>query len=355
MKLINQLIISMEYMFNILNKNGFISNPINSSKLLSQVKIKDLLNILIESALSSIEYIEMNNKTKRRLNINRNEINQISIFETLYTELIFKISLLLLPKNKIVLSKRLSYIYDHVEYIKKDNNNHSLDKVAYQLIDIFIDVFECTNRVVHYSDERKTHKSMKLISLPNSLVESFISSNHIPEITPVITNFESIQSLIKSSKKIEGGMSCVELSEQTKKCLKTSQRKKLTVSNDAISLFNRIDNFDYEIVKNVDSLPFVPIAQITELIKTLKSMEEMNIFLSNNAMKEVLKKRCEITTSMSKELENPAQKIKLLEEPQLSEEQHLFLNKYVDISKELDNKIMHRKMHNTVIEFANIY
>lgn len=337
--LINQLIISFEYIKNILYDNGYISE--NYVNIKEEVDLTKIFNMIIESSLSSLEYIHIDQNSRRLLNIEDNEIDQIKLFENLTTKIIYKLALILLSKNELVLSSGLYFINDNIESIKKNKINSSLEKLAYQFIEIFIDIFKCEVRNIHYFNESNLNRSIKLIKLPDNLTNSFISSNHIPEILPISNDFTTTKDFIISSKKIKSGVSNIELSEDTLKTLRISQKKKFIINEKAINLFKKIDELEYNVVKNIDSLPFVPINQIKKIIDDVNYIEQNNSF-SNDEIYKVMKIRYKDNIDISQELN-------------FSEEKVNEIIKYVELINELEIKIRSRKLFNTILEFAEIF
>lgn len=242
----------------------------------------------------------------------------------------------------------LSDLYSNIPNIihsSSSKTNQCFIKAPLQLIWLFCEVFKMSATTVNYKSNN-SHKSITLIDIPEKLLEFNIPPTHIPEIIPPAVEYNQVSDLINFSKKIKDGISNVRMSNETKKAMKISQIKNFEINQTAINLFEKLDQAPYEIVKNVDLLPFTPINYLVHLEEKIKEY-------TNKLGEKLIQEISNFYYQRNDFVQNMEEKIK--KELNINYEQISLSKELYLLKKDYKKRMRLRILHNTIIEFAKIF
>lgn len=346
---VNQLNLSISTLIDYCNKKGYIFNNVTNEYVLNKLNSEKLFYIILSTCISSLDYIPFSNNEEVE-KPEKYEINRLIFSRKIMENLLLHIIVIILENNEQG-SSILSDVYrdlPNIIYDKETNLSQCFIRLSYQLIDIFNEIFEFNERKVIFSDKYGKPRSYVYLMLPKSMYDLNVTPAHIPEITEPDIDFDEFISKIEYSKRIKNGYSDVILSKETKNTLNIAQKKKFRINKNAISLFEEIDLMSYDQVKNLDILPFVPIAILINIENEIK-------FLQNNIDDETIEKIREIYKSLKKKefITNINQYIQ--EVTGINIETVENCNKLYHLKKEYKLKRNLRQIHNTIITFAKIF
>lgn len=219
--------------------------------------------------------------------------------------------------------------------------------VAYQLIEIFLEVFYFKKETFFIP---KIKKSTMVIKMPIGESSKFISRKNFFEIVPPANDFSKSSSRISAKKSmLSKGSPCssMSLSKKAIESLNLVQSKKFMINENVLQIFEDLDLLQESFFKNIKLYPFVPksilekmIFEINELKKTINPKDIVKV-------KEFWKGR---TKGWDNDLLSDMSKKTKLNKAKLDDIYEFSLKK-----KELKKYILLRKQHNTKIQIAKIF
>ena len=327
------------YISEYLNDLDYLAEQVNANNIINKVSSEQIFNICILSSTSLIKY----EHSLKGIQSDPNEFLSVKFIENLCKNILIYISCIII-ENNIQTSSIIKHVMDH--YILISNKNHVFHNLTHQISDIFeVCVLE-GSRIVNC---KTTGKSFKLLSIPSKILNSSIIPTHMPRIVePDSTHDNNIDYSIYS-KNISNGFSTIDMSNETRDALIISQKKKFRINPEAVKLFKMIDELPYDIVKDIDSLPYTPLKHLIYLEDRLHEMKyNIDDNISIKIKEEFYKiskdniKIDNIVNYLSKKIDLDDNIIKI----------HM---EYYNIKEEYNDRLRLRKLHNTTIKFAELF
>lgn len=344
----NQIRLVIGFIIKYAFDNGFIENKINIDDVLKQLKPEFMFYIILSTSVSCIKHIDIDDVS----DININEIERNLFTHKLINNLIIHIIIKVIEdKSRMVgiVSTLLQNIPAIIYGSSNNNLNQCYFKCCHQLIILFIEALSLETRKIDYKNEKNQPRSLVLIKLTDKILENNISPTYIPQIIEPENDYETIEDHINLYKRIKNGISTVNLSSKTKEALQVSMRKKFVINKNCIELFKFLDNLDYEIIKDIDCLPFTP-------MKHLIFLENKILELKNNIGEKVLSdiKNFYIERRKMNEYTHDIDEI-ISKELGISVEISQKARELYNLKKNYKSRIKLRILHNTIMKFAEIF
>lgn len=200
-------------------------------------------------------------------------------------------------------------------------------------------------------DEKGRFKSTNIVRLPENIFKEFIPAAHLPQIVEPNVTYKSVNDYLLYQKRVKNGISSMNLSEKTVEALKISQKKKFRINEEAIKLFDYLDNCPYEQIKYIKSLPFVPLSVFPHLESEIKKLRP----LVDNEKKIKYIKLLKENKDYNKKKKEKEKKYIKFEEHNMSTEEIENIQKLHKLETEYKRKVNLRYMHNTILRFAKIF
>jgi hypothetical protein len=334
-----QIEIVISDIYEYLRSSGYITDSIDVIKVKSSIISEEICNICLLSSVPLIKY----DHTLKGIESNHNEFLSVNFINNLSKNLLIHLSSIIV-QNHIQTSTIIKHILDHSSIIIA--KSRAITNISYQISEIFESCVLDDSRVYHC---RATGKSYKLMSIPEYILSSYILPTHMPRIVEPDSTHDNNKDYSIYSKSISEGISSIDISSETRNALIISQKKKFRINNEAIKLFNIIDELPYEIVKNIKCLPFTP-------IKHLEYLDNIIINMKYNINDDISK---QISYELYNIMKSDIKVNNIVDELSIKLnidndiiDYHL---KYYNYKKEYNDKLRLRKLHNTTIKFAELF
>lgn len=313
----------------------------NFDKVIDDLDYQHMFYLVTGSLLSSTKRYD-NHSFKAK---NNEALSSLFISNIKYS--IFMLLTSTFLKNTPLISNGL--VYANEEFIKISNEDDQLDQLTHQIYDIYLEALSLESRSVIYIYENKT-RSAKLITIPKKILDHFIEDTHLPEIVKPEVEYRTVDDSINYIKQINNGSSNIEISKQTRESLKISNSKKFRINDECIRVFEEIDKMDYNIVKNIEALPFVPLKvleykdQKVNHILTLISQSKIDLIKEEYI--KIIKEKIKTDSREEYILEN---------NKNINRKDLLLAKELYNLNRDLKRLTKLRTIHNTMIQLAKIF
>jgi len=327
-------------------QKGYIES-FDREEVIKKLNYNKLFHMCISVIFSCVEYTSTKEERfEFKGDLTENDIIYVKFLHRLQTALYLHFTSIIIDGHN-QMSEALKEIYDHHRI------NTLNDRLFYELSNQIGEILLFSLgiygeiREIPTMSEGGRFKSTNIVKLPNSIFKEFIPAAHLPQICEPDVTYEMISDYLLYQKRVKNGISSMDLSKKTIKALKISQKKKFVINNEAIKLFGFLDSLPYEIVKDIKSLPFVPLS-------VFKHLEDEIEQLGSLIKPENKEKYISLTLEHKKKKIGEERSINF-EKNGLSKEEVDRIRKLYKIETEYKSKITLRYMHNTILKFAEIF
>ena len=326
-------------------EKGYIENY-NKEDVIKKLNYNRLFHMCISVIFSCLEHTSTKDeKLEFKSNLAQNDIIYVKFLHRLQSALYLHFTSIIIDGHN-QMSEILKEIYDnHRIYTLGSKHFYELSNQIGDILLFSIGIYNETKEIP-VIDEKGRYKSINIVTLPDNIFKEFIPAAHLPQICEPDTTYEMVSDHLLYQKRVKNGVSSMELSQQTIKSLKISQKKKFIINEEAINLFNYLDNLPYEVVKNTECKPFVPLSVFQNLENEIKKLR---------ALVKIENKQKYIDLIVSHKKKKKKNKNIDFKESSLSEKEIEDIEKLYQLENKYKYKLNLRYMHNTILKFAELF